>query len=88
MPPFGAYASEVEVDGKIYKGISNIGIKPTVGSDKVLIETWMPEYSGRELYGERLKISFDSFIRPEMKFNSLDELKKAILNDKAAIYGS
>ena len=88
MPPFGAYASEVEVDGKIYKGISNIGIKPTVGSDKVLIETWMPEYSGRELYGERLKIRFDSFIRPEMKFNSLDELKKAILNDKAAIYGS
>ena len=85
MPPFGVYSAEVEVDGKIYKGVSNIGIKPTVGSDKVLIETWMPDYSGRELYGEILKISFDSFVRPERKFNSLDELKKAINQDRETV---
>ena len=85
MPPFGVYSAEVEVDGKIYKGVSNIGIKPTVGSDKVLIETWMPDYSGRELYGEILKISFDSFVRPERKFNSLDDLKKAINQDRETV---
>ena len=51
----------------------------------MLIETWMPDYSGRELYGEILKISFDSFVRPERKFNSLDELKKAINQDRETV---
>ncbi len=88
QPPFGVYSSYVKVDNKLYKGISNIGMKPTVGSDEVLIETWMPEYSGRELYGEKLEICFDSFIRHEKKFNSLDDLKAAILNDKNIIFNN
>lgn len=82
QPPFGVYSSYVNVDGKTYKGISNIGIKPTVGSDKVLIETWLPEYCGRDLYGETLHISFERFIRYEKKFETLDDLKSAVLSDK------
>lgn len=77
-PRFGAYVSSVTVNGKEYCGVTNIGIKPTVGSDKVLIETWMPEYSGRDLYDEKTDIRLLDFIRGEKKFSDTDELKSEI----------
>lgn len=80
-PRFGAYVSSVTVDGKEYCGVTNIGIKPTVGSDRVMIETWMPEYSGRELYDEGLDIRLIDFIREEKRFESTDELKAEILKN-------
>lgn len=42
LPRFGVYASAVYVDGKTYCGVTNVGVKPTVGSDHALSETWMP----------------------------------------------
>ena len=78
-PKFGVYASEVTVDGKKFCGVTNIGIKPTVGSDEILIETWMPDYNGRDLYNESIDIRFIEHIRGEKKFDSLDELKQEIL---------
>lgn len=82
QPPFGVYGAWVTVDGRRYRGIANIGVKPTVGSDEVLIETWMPHYDGRELYGEKLEICFDRFLRSEQKFAGLEELKAAIERDR------
>lgn len=81
VPPFGAYATIVTVDGAEYCGVTDIGVKPTVGSDSVLIETWLPEYSGRDLYDETLDIRFLSFLRPERKFDGLDALKAEILRN-------
>ena len=52
-------------------------MKPTVGSDRVLAETWMPEFTG-DLYGQRVRVELVDFIRPEKKFSSLDELKEEI----------
>ena len=83
-PCFGAYASCVTVDGRAYCGVTNIGIKPTVGSDKVLIETWMPDYSGRELYGECIRTDLLDFIRSEKKFESTEQLKEEIYRNAAA----
>ena len=48
-----------------------------MGSDKVLAETWMPEFSG-DLYGKRVRVFLLEFLRPERKFASLEELKAAI----------
>lgn len=75
--PFGVYASLVRIDGREHYGVTNIGIKPTVGSDRVLSETWIPDFSG-DLYGRRLRVSLLEFIRPERKFDSLEELKAEI----------
>lgn len=77
-PRFGVYASVVTVDGQSFCGVTNIGIKPTVGSQGVLIETWMPDYSGRELYGEKVDIRLLRFIRGERKFPDTDALKEEI----------
>ena len=77
LPKFGVYAAWCRVDGAYYYGVCNIGVKPTVGSDRVLAETWMPGFSG-DLYGRRVRLFLLNFIRPERKFASLEELKAEI----------
>ena len=79
MPLFGVYATSVNVDGKEYCGVTDIGVKPTVGSDRVLIETWMPDYSGEELYGKTIDIRLIENIRAEKKFANINELKDEII---------
>ena len=67
----------MRVGGKYFAGVTNIGLKPTVGSDRVLSETWMPDFSG-DLYGKRVRLFLLRFLRPEKKFGSLQELKEEI----------
>ena len=87
IPKFGVYASRVTLtDGKTYCGVTNIGIKPTVGGSIPLCETWMPEYEGNELYGQTVDIRLLEFIREEKKFADIDALKNAIHeNGKTAL---
>ena len=77
LPKFGVYASWCRVGGEYFYGVTNVGVKPTVGSDRVLAETWMPDFQG-DLYGKRVRVFLLEFLRPERKFHSLDELKSAI----------
>lgn len=77
LPRFGVYASWCRVGGQYFYGVTDVGVKPTVGSDKVLAETWMPDFTG-DLYGKRVRVFLLEFLRPERKFDSLEELKAAI----------
>lgn len=82
IPKLGVYATEVTIDGMTYKGITNIGVKPTVGEDEALtIETNILDFN-KDVYGHQAKVSLISFLREEKKFSSLNELKKQIENDK------
>ena len=87
VPKFGVYASIVTLEnGNSYCGVTNIGIKPTVGGNTPLCETWMPKYKGGEIYGQSADVRLLEFIRPERKFSGIDELKNAILdNSKTAM---
>lgn len=87
MPKFGVYASAVTLEnGRTYCGVTNIGIKPTVGGTVPLCESWMPQYNGDEIYGQSADIRLIEFIREEKKFGSIDELKNAIAeNGKTAL---
>lgn len=81
LPPFGVYVSAVEIEGKRYGGITNIGFKPTVTEDRVcLSETFIFDYSG-DLYGKRLSFELLIHERPEQKFSSIDELKMKMHKD-------
>lgn len=80
-PKFGVYVSAVSFGDTITFGVTNVGVKPTVGSDAVLAETWMPAYQGPGLYGRTVRTALLEFLRPEMKFGSLEELKAAILHN-------
>lgn len=77
FPRFGVYAAWCQVEGERFYGVCNVGIKPTVGSDRVLAETWMPDFAG-DLYGKEIQVELVEFLRPERKFDSLEELKAAI----------
>lgn len=77
---FGVYLSRVEIDDKCYKAITNVGIRPTYQTDEVGCETFIKDFSG-DIYGKQMKTELLKFIREEQRFSSIDELKKAIIND-------
>lgn len=82
LPPFGVYVSRVRVDGCFYRGVSNIGKKPTLaGESPVGVETFLVGFY-KDLYGKKIEIQLLHFVRPEKKFESLDALKEQIERDK------
>ena len=82
LPPAGVYETQLYIDGESYQGITNIGDNPTVDNDgRLRVETHIIDYSG-DLYGKKLTVFFKRFIRREIKFHSVDELKKQIATDK------
>lgn len=81
VPAFGVYASRTYIGGECYPSVTNIGVKPTVDyGGAPLAETHICGFSG-DLYGKLLRVSLTDFIRPEMKFSSLDELREQIDSD-------
>ncbi len=85
-PAFGVYESSVTVDGAEYRGVTNIGLRPTVGDEKVLSETHILGYEG-DLYGRCIDIRLVRFIRQEQKFSSFDELICQIQSDVLSVKG-
>ncbi len=86
-PKRGVYASLVTLqDGRVYYGITNIGVKPTLGANyDIGSETWMPDFSGN-LYGATPKTELVSFIREEQKFSDLNALSLQIQQDKQVAF--
>lgn len=85
-PLFGVYETVVTVDGKQYKGVTNIGLRPTVGTDIILSETHILGFDG-DLYEKNADIRLVRFIRREKKFNSFDELADQIRSDISSVKG-
>ncbi len=77
LPLSGVYAVTTQYQGQVLKGVANVGIKPTVGGVKPTLEVHLFNFSG-DLYGERLRVTFKQFIRPEQKFESVAALTQQI----------
>jgi len=79
IPAMGVYAVEVEIDGKLNRGMLNIGIRPTLNINKLSIETHI-FYFNKNIYGQYIKLYLVDRIRDEERFPSLtlliDQLKK------------
>ena len=80
LPRFGVYRTDVTVGNRRYKGVTNIGKRPTVGTEKILSETYIIDFD-ESIYGESVDIRLIKFIRPERKFSSFDELARQIKTD-------
>src|SRR3546814_2309490 len=61
-------------------GVANIGISPMFGYAKPLLEVHLFDYSG-DLYGKHLRVALVDYLRPEMKFASLDALVQQMAED-------
>ena len=82
LPPNGVYVSNVIIDGETYRGISNIGLKPTVEEKEkhIGVETHIFDFD-KDVYGKVAKVEFLDYIRPEKKFPSMEELSAQIVSD-------
>ena len=81
-PAFGVYACQVELEGQLYSAVTNVGMRPTVGGHHITVESWIQDFDG-DLYGSELTVAFHRFLRPEIKFDSLEELQAQIRKDAA-----
>ncbi len=80
LPRFGVYASCVEIDQHTYTGVTNIGIRPTVGAAVPLAETWIADFDG-DVYGKTVKVFPLAFLREECAFDSLEKLRNQVARD-------
>lgn len=80
VPANGVYAVEAEVLGATYKGMCNIGMRPTVGGATRTIETHILDFD-QDIYGLPLRIRFLRRIRDERKFPSLEALREQLTLD-------
>ncbi|VBB46766.1 Riboflavin biosynthesis protein RibF [uncultured Paludibacter sp.] len=82
IPKIGVYGVRVTVNGKSYKGMMNIGYRPTVEfADDVKIEVNIIDFEG-EIYNKTIKIEVLKHIREEKKFKNLNELKIQLQKDR------
>lgn len=83
LPPCGVYASKTVVDGVHHPGVTNIGFKPTVGEEEYIgVETYLFNYN-KDLYGEMIEVELYDYIRPELKFSTVEELACRMQEDMA-----
>lgn len=80
LPKLGVYAVLVKTKNFKKKGIANIGYRPTFNGKKLLLEVNIFGIN-LNLYNKIIEVSFLRFIRPEKKFNGVNQLKKQIKKD-------
>jgi len=87
LPKLGVYAGDVVVKNRSYPCGINVGIRPTFDDSKpkVTVEANLIGYSGGSLYGQKVLLTFKSFIRPEQKFKNVEALVRQIKKDMTLI---
>ena len=81
IPANGVYVINAIYDGIVYKGMLNIGVRPTVDGTFRTIEANIFDFE-KEIYGEDLTVELLHYLRPEQKFSGLDALIEQIKIDK------
>lgn len=82
VPAHGVYVTKVVLEnGESYPAVTNVGIRPTVEDGTSLTaEPFILDFEG-DLYGQPLRLEFYDFLRPERKFDSLEELRAMVLHN-------
>jgi len=81
IPGNGVYAVIASVDKSTYKAMMNIGVRPTVDGKKRMIEVNLFDFN-QDIYGKMLRVYIKKYLRGEIKFNGLEELKNQLGIDK------
>lgn len=85
LPRYGVYKTIAYIDGIPHLSIANVGVNPTIDAGDIpTIEVHVKEYEDGDY--SSLSLEFLEFVRPEIKFNSLDELKSQIESDVKKVF--
>jgi riboflavin kinase / FMN adenylyltransferase len=76
----GIYAVRVGIDGKLHDGVASFGTRPTFDNGRPLLEVFIFDFKG-DLYGRALDVAFIGWVRPELKFDSIDALVQRMNED-------
>ncbi|MGI5174363.1 riboflavin biosynthesis protein RibF [Treponema sp. OMZ 840] len=80
-PPEGVYATLMHIGGKVHRGVTNIGRRPSVDNENtVTIETFLFDFS-EQIYGQKIKLEICSFIRDVLKLDGLEAVKQQVKKD-------
>ena len=79
-PKNGVYLSRIRIGNTVKKGVTNVGVRPTVDGQTLCAETHIFDFDG-DLYGKRIRVEFLEFIRSEQKFNSVEDLSAQVHRD-------
>ncbi|MGO5052929.1 riboflavin kinase [Lachnospiraceae bacterium LCP25S3_G4] len=80
-PPSGVYATLTRIEDETYKGLTNIGKRPSVDDDnRITIETFLLDFS-KDIYGKKLIMEVQLFIRGVVKFDNLEEVQNQVQKD-------
>ncbi len=86
LPKYGVYKTICYLDNVPHIAITNVGVKPTIGEGfEPGIEIHLKDFKG-EIKGDVINVEFLKFIRPEMRFSSLEELKSQIAKDIKEVF--
>lgn len=77
----GVYAVYSEVEGKVKKAMLSIGTRPTLNDTEEKVEVHLLDFN-KEIYGKKLKVTVEHFLRPQEKYPSLEEMVKQLHKDK------
>ncbi|MGQ0699523.1 MAG: bifunctional riboflavin kinase/FAD synthetase [Panacagrimonas sp.] len=81
--PLGVYAVLGRCEGQTWKGVASLGIRPTLGLTQCLLETHLFD-ANVDLYGRVFEVEFRKHLRPELRFDSIETLKKQMHDDATA----
>ena len=85
LPANGVYEVMASVNGARFRGVINVGVKPTIsGCGRRTVELFIIDFSG-DIYGCNVEVAFLRRLREERRFASLDELKAQIVKDVASV---
>lgn len=82
FPPNGVYVTEARMAGSVYRGVANLGYRPTVssGTPERLLELHLFDLK-KDIYGEEVEVRFLRYLRPEQKFENVEALAAQIARD-------
>lgn len=86
-PRYGVYASRCVIRGEVRRGVTNVGVRPTVDGATLTAETHIFDFDD-VLYGEAVRVELTEFLRPERRFDTVDELFAQIARDAQAARGA
>ena len=84
VPKLGVYATRTRLpDGREVPGVANLGNNPTTGEVETRLETWLFDFD-EDLYGQVIETDLIAFLRPELKFDSIELMVQQIRRDEQA----
>lgn len=84
LPELGVYASKVYLGGRVFTGVTNVGLRPTVDNDKdISIETHIIDFDS-DIYEEEISLELFLLLRRQKKFENMSKLLEQLMTDCAA----